>query len=387
MFIVLAACKYDPSAATPGGDGPASDGSVEDDAPPIDAPPNAWLKPWSHRKSITIDATKVAAPTGGLLGFPVLISLTDPEIGAVALTDGSDLVITGEDAMLPLPIEIERYVEGAVTAWVRVPVLDTTADTRLYLYYGNPAPPVTLPAAVWSSDFLAVWHLSQDPGPAQPDDIRDAATTHHGTADTAMGANDLIEVGQVGPAINFDGSGDFIDVPTAIDVGQNFTLSAWVFMDNASGIRTVFSNSLSGLNIPGYRLFVNSDGTSNRMVIFETSNGDAQSHLSATTDAARIPTQVWTHVAVIANRVNGSAKIFVDGVDRTVSATIRTDFANNASVEIARMGDIFTWDGRLDEIQLSSVRREPEWILTSFTNQGDPGGFYDVGAQELDPDP
>jgi len=385
VLVVVAACKYDPSAALDDG---ANDGpTVEDDTPPIDAPLNAWLDPWSHRKSITIDASLVAAPTGGLIDFPVMIALDDPEIAAVAFADGSDLVFTGDDAMTPLTLELEQYTAGKLTAWVKVPVLDTVADTRLYLYYGNPTPPVTLPAAVWSNAFLAVWHLSQNPGPAGAGDIRDAtANGHHGTADTALGTNDIIPMGQVGPAINFDGSGDFIDVPTAIDVGQSFTLSAWVFVEAGTAIKTVFSNSLSGLDKTGFRLFLNAQNTDNRMVLFETSNGNPSTHMTATTAVGMVPTQIWTHLAVVVNRAAGTARIYVDGVDQSVGTGIVTDFANNASVELGRMGDIFTWPGGLDEIQLSSVRRDPEWIQTAFANQHDPAAFYDVGEQELDPD-
>lgn len=384
VLSLVVGCSYTPpNAAT---DSSPGDGA-ETDAAPVDAPTDAWLTGWSHRKSITIDHTKVTAPDLGLRDFPVAILLpADPEIAAVARSDGADLVVTGADATTKLPIELERYASGEIALWVQVEALKADADTRLYLYYGNNSPPSVTPELVWTNQFLAVWHLNQTPAAGNAGDIKDAtANNHDGEPDDSMSDNDLFQNGFVGPAIRFDGGNEFIDIPSTITLGDQFTISAWVFhQGGTNGIKTVFSNSLSGLNVSGCRLFVNSDNSQDRRIIFETSNGTANA--SASTNANQMPVQIWTHVAVQVDRAAGAAKIYVDGVDRTISGTVRNDFANTtSSSEIARMGDLFTWIGRLDEIELASELRSEAWIKTAFSNQGKPAEFFDVGVQELDP--
>jgi hypothetical protein len=81
----------------------------------------------------------------------------------------------------------------------------------------------------------------------------------------------------------------------------------------------------------------------------------------------------------------GTAKLLVDGVDRATSNAIRTDFENTASIEIGRMGDLFTWAGTLDQVEIASETRPPEWVTTSFTNQNDPPSFYQVDPEETPP--
>ncbi len=386
VLSLVVGCSYHPPGALD--DATPGDGAGGDTLP-IDAPADAWLTGWSHRKSITIDHTKVSAPAAGLLDFPVAILLpADPEIAAVAQQDGSDLVVTGADATTTLPIDLERYaVNGEIALWTQLETLKADADTRLYLYYGNATPPAVAPEQVWTNQFLVVWHLNQSPGPGNPGDIKDAtANNHDGDPDGSMSDNDLFQNGFVGPAIKFDGGNEYLDIPSTISLGDQFTISAWLFhQGGTTGIKTVFSNSLSGLPVPGCRLFVNTDATQDRKIIFETSSGAANA--SASTNINQITAQTWTHVAVKVDRAAGGAKIFVDGVDRTVTGTIRNDFLTTTlSSEIARMGNEFTWIGRLDEVELASELRSDEWIATSFRNQGTPATFFAVGAQELEPD-
>src|SRR5262249_49362282 len=132
---------------------------------PIDTPPTAWLHPWSHRKAITLQASQIVAPgAGALVDFPVLISVIDPQIAASALATGADIVFTADDATMVLAGEIESFSPAfkSLVAWVKVPSLSATVDKRLYVYYGYAgpsSPPAQTPKAVWTADFLAVWHL------------------------------------------------------------------------------------------------------------------------------------------------------------------------------------------------------------------------------------
>lgn len=376
VLALLAGCSYAPASAT--GDGP-----IVPDGPPIDAPPGAWLSGWSHRKSITIKAAQVSAPSTGLQGFPVFVALDDAEIAAIAQSDGDDLIFTGADATTPLATEIERYNNGQLAAWVKVPALGNTTDTRLYLYYGNSDADGPEGEDVWTSSFLAVWHLANPPD--GNGSIKDATAVEHDGDPSGLVQADRVLDGKVGPALELDGDNDFVRIPSTIDIGDNFTLSAWVRLDaNQFNIKTIFSNSNSGFGRNGFRLFVNSDLSSDRRFLFETGNGTANAQ--ATTPANTIVDDEWTHVAVTVSRSGGNARIYVNGVDRSAAMGVVNNFGNNLMPSfIARMGDEFEWPGRIDEVELASERRTPDWILTTFRNQNAPAMFYDVGDQELDP--
>ena len=92
---------------------------------------------WGHRKSITIDKSKVVTDQKD---FPVMINLgSDPDLVGHAQTTGNDLVFTLSDGTTKLPCKVESYSSGngALVAWVKVPLLSSTENTRIYLYYGN----------------------------------------------------------------------------------------------------------------------------------------------------------------------------------------------------------------------------------------------------------
>jgi Bacterial Ig-like domain (group 3)/YDG domain/Concanavalin A-like lectin/glucanases superfamily/Domain of unknown function (DUF2341) len=120
----------------------------------------AWYNAsWTNRIAITIDHTKVSS---NLTNFPVLISLTNASLQASAQPNGNDLLFTSLDGTNKLSHEIESYTasNGSLVAWVNVPGLSASADTILYLYYGNSTTTNQENATrVWDSNFKAVWHL------------------------------------------------------------------------------------------------------------------------------------------------------------------------------------------------------------------------------------
>lgn len=124
---------------------------------------------YAHRRTITIDHTKV--PNTDQSNFPVLISGTYSYLATIANggnvqnANGYDVIFTSDaGCATKLDHEVETYTAttGAVTYWVRVPLLSHTNDTTIYLCYGNPA--ITTEQSnktgVWDSNFKAVYHLN-----------------------------------------------------------------------------------------------------------------------------------------------------------------------------------------------------------------------------------
>ena len=117
---------------------------------------------WLFRKPITIDSTKII---GDLDDFPVLVSITDPDLAASARADGFDIAFTGSNGSTKLDHEIEKYDGGTgeLVAWVRVR-LSASQDKTIYMYYGNAtAGDQQNATAVWNASYMSVHHMKESP--------------------------------------------------------------------------------------------------------------------------------------------------------------------------------------------------------------------------------
>jgi MSHA biogenesis protein MshQ len=291
-----------------------------------------------------------------------------------------------------LASEIESFDRTGIdplVAWVKVPSLAATADTTLYVYYGHPSPPAPAPAqapeAVWTADYLGVWHLQQDPAVGGPGNIRDATSGNLDGTAMDLDANDSVDA-KIGRGLSFNGTDEHVNFGLA-NFGNAFTISMWVRIANSSNVRSLLSNSASGADSDGFRLFVNTVGTANRRIIFETGNGGGGGGGNVGETAENAITQdVFAHVAAVVNRTAGTLKIYIDGQDRTEDGNILNTFQTNSDFEVGRFEDgLAHFPGILDEIQLSSTQRTIEWIRTSFNNQSQPGTFHTLGTEERRP--
>ncbi len=148
-----------------------------------------------------------------------------------------------------------------------------------------------------------------------------------------------------------DGATGFADGGN-LSVGDTFTIAAWVKTAAARmSIQTIAANGPGGASSNGFKFYVNSYQTSNQALVFECGNGTNGS--VATSVTAVIPDATWVHAAVVVNRTNGTARFFVNGVDRTSGSAIRTDFNTNADLNLGRMltGGFF-FGGNLDDVRI-----------------------------------
>jgi len=195
---------------------------------------------WGYRKKITIDYTKVS--TSDLSYFAVLINTTDvawkdtSNGGHVGQSDGGDILFTSSNGVTKLDHEIEKYTAttGELVAWVEVPTVSASANTVIYIYYGN-----ATCADQWNingtwneggtASIKGVWHLKEDPSGTAPQIIDSTSYANNGTSAGSMTTGDQVP-GQIGGSLDFDGSNDDIAIPdaTCFDIYTNLTISVWV---------------------------------------------------------------------------------------------------------------------------------------------------------------
>lgn len=200
---------------------------------------------YSYRRAITIRAASVS---GSVADFPVLVSIasnnelrTAANGGHVQNSNGYDIVFRAADGTTALPHEIESYypLTGQLTAWVKVPALSSTADTVIYMYYGDSSVATMQenPASVWDSNYKGVWHLSGS--------VLDSTSSANNGTDN--GTTDA--TGKIAKGRDFNGSSGYVSTAsTDLKTASSFTISLWFKADATNFAHHLVWQGESGAN-------------------------------------------------------------------------------------------------------------------------------------------
>ena len=201
----------------------------------------AWYNSsWLHRKSLTVDNTKVAA---NLTNSAVLISITDTDLRDDAQNDGDDILFTSSDGTTKLSHEIEKFdgSTGELVAWVKVPTLSSSSDTVLYMYYGNGSSASQQDASnVWDSNYKSVLHMKEDPSGTAPQMRDSTSNSNHATSLGSMTSGDLVS-GKIDGSLDFDAADDYLrrTYDPDFDFGTgSFSVSGWFKTTGPAGSLT-----------------------------------------------------------------------------------------------------------------------------------------------------
>lgn len=339
-----------------------------------------WLEGYSHRMKITIHETMIPG-TEPLIDFPMLFSYSDTLLkstvngGYVSFPDGRDIRFTGPDRLTLLEFEFEYYDPGSGTlvAWVRIPLLPATANSEVFLYFGDPeGSPGWNSSEVWSNQYTAVWHMNDDPSATAPQ-ITDATSfMNHGTTGGTMAENDLVE-GKISGGIDFDGVDDYATMPVNGFNTDSGAVEMWINLDSIPLTASDFFFAHRQQN-----------PISDRVYLRVWDSGAWGTGMGDTYDLARgssLDTATWHHLVITWDGTEVSG--FLDGVKdygpQSFSAldTIREIFVM-AWMPLSKLAD-----GTLDELRVSSIPRDSGWIEASYRNQNQPGLYYQVNSFEL----
>ena len=321
---------------------------------------------WTARQIVTISP---ALADSDLTGFPFLVSITDPtnDVFANAQATGNDILFTAADGTTKLSHEIEFYDPGAglLYAWVRVPLLSSSADTTLYMYYGNAAAPDQQDVGgTWDSDFVTVQHLQETTG------THFDSTTYNndGTPQNGVTQN---ATGQVDGADQFDGSNDLVlvvDDPNLQVV--EMTVEAWVYVPGSipGGFHGITVHAPSSSN--WYGLYNNG----NRFHYRWSTGAVRRTDFSATFAANQ-----WYYVAGVLDVPNDRVLTYQN---ETTDTTISGPSLPTPTSGSTRIGTAFAsselFQGFIDEVRISRIARSPAWIRASYRVQNAPEAYMTV---------
>ena len=168
----------------------------------------------------------------------------------------------------------------------------------------------------------------------------------HSNAGTLSG-NTCWKGGKFGPALDFDGSGDYVDCGTdsSLDfTSENFTISFWVNHDTTSVKQHYFSRGKLSTN--GYYLENHGDGN----IYFVTNQSG---NFQLTYGPSGIAAGSWCHIVIVRDEVKGKIYVNAGEINYSAQPTIVDPASSGYSAKIAAEYDgTDTLNGLIDHVRI-----------------------------------
>jgi len=334
---------------------------------------------YSKRKKITIDPNQVSG-TGNLTDFPVLINISsDTDLrttgngGDVTDAQGDDIIFR-DSGGAQLDHEVEKYTPttGQYIAWVRIPTLSGSANTVIYIYYGNSSVTTSQEDidGVWEANYVGVWHLDEGGTGTRADS---SGTGNNGTP-TNYDGDEATSSGRIDGADDFDGTNDYISVAhhATLAPTDRITVECWAKSDDSlSQYDALVLKTQDTTYNYGYGFQFNNSTT-----IYFHVNGFWDDAAAASVTASN-----WNHYVGLYDGSN--VRIFVNGTEGTANAYTGSIDTTTNDLQIGRARiDTKCFPGIIDEVRVSNTNRSSDWIKTCYNNQSNPSTFYSVGSEE-----
>ncbi len=341
---------------------------------------NWWNNNWGFRKKIEINKSQVQST---LIDFPVLINISDSDLNQKAENDGHDIAfVSYSDNTTKYSHEIETYSEGNLTAWVKIPRLSSIENTSIWMYYNNSDSSIQEnPSMVWDDNFVMIHHLEEEDIDGGVGDISDSTKNKNNGTTSGMDINDDIDA-VVNGGFDFDGNNDSILIPydstlNFSGTGNELTLSAWINVQDL----THDGGIIGRWQGTGKHQYVLKFESSTNNIKFAVHDGEFK---IAESFNNTIIQDTWIHVAGVGNGTNLSVYINGEQSFKTTPSYGNISIIGNDNLTIGEEGespDNF-FEGRLDELRLSTLKRNQSWIKTSYNTIFNQSNFIKLEKEE-----
>lgn len=292
-----------------------------------------------------------------LTNFPILIVLTPSRVGNYAgfAADGADIRFRDGDANLAY--EIEKWdPAGASYIWVGVPEISDPTDS-ITLVWNNPAAiSAESPRALWSGDYMGVWHLNIADGEGLYPN-----STGQGSDGTNFGAAEV--PGAIGGALSFTATeSDYVDTGST-EALNNWTVSVWAMSPAAPD-----GSASSG---PVHR-------EANYQINWN--HGDANFRAGAALNVSEAwhaattgPLEGNTWYNLVGTYDGETLRAYRNGVLVTENTTPSGNPAEEVNtLKFARhAAGANYFNGTVDEVQILRAARSADWIANQYASSSD----------------
>ena len=309
-----------------------------------------WNADWTHRSRITLDTTATGQPTKeAVQALPLALRLHSGNFDFASVKDdGGDLRLVAGDDKTPLAFRIERFdaINELAVVWVQVPTVLPGSDKNVIYAYGGNAKAVAETAAATGFDapMLAAFHLGTTDGAEAISGLKSSSPLTVEATGLLGGAAKLS-----GTALLFPAS-DKLRIPA----NGALTVSLW-FKPEANPSGTVLQFGALALSIKDGKLSARV-GT-------------------AVLQGGMLSPGAWNHLALTLG--GGQAALYLNG------ASVAQAAATTPLIEgELRVGDGV--QGVVDELQISSSMRSPDWLALSAASQGIEGKLVQASLESGD---
>ncbi|MBN2036567.1 MAG: DUF2341 domain-containing protein [Chitinispirillaceae bacterium] len=342
-----------------------------------------WNPSWKYARELLLNTTQAGAGVAGTVaGFPVLVRLTSAHFSfPEAKADGADIRFTKPDNTF-LSYEIERWDSSgnAAEVWVNVDtILGNNSSQYVVMYWGNPdAASGSNGAAVFNTanGFQGVWHLSEAGNTTAFDAT---ANGYNGTPHNMTAASSV--AGAIGNARAFNGSSQYITMSNTASSNLNFpedgsySMSVWVYADT---LDTLW-RAIAGKGHEQYYLQLK--GLGNNRATWEFVEFHNQSGWEYTEDS--VPpapgSGTWLHLTGV--RSGSGQRLYINGTLTVNAPSLMAGSYSRVtsdnftigryarSVTIPYYQGLSYFNGRIDEVRVSSRVPGADWIKLCYMNQ------------------
>jgi len=273
--------------------------------------------------------------------------------------------------------EIERFnsATGELVAWVKLPILSSTADTTIYMYYGrSDISSQQNPTGVWDSNYKLVQHLDE----ATENLYDSTSNTNYGKPE---GGAVQGTAGKIDGAILFDGINDSVNMTNreSLNPTSKITVEAWInFKSLGNGVGYYNSRAVSkGKPWIDGGYTINDEDDHLRFCV---RTGDTERTVSTT---GTISINQWYYVA--GSYSGTTLRIYLNGDQNNYAVVSGALQPSTGDLFLACEDRDRYFNGIIDEVRISDVARDASWIKTCYNNLNDPSSFITVGAQQGSP--
>jgi len=329
---------------------------------------------YSNYKTLTIESDYVDST---LTNFPVWVHNTSTDFANNILSSARDIAFYDSTNSTRLNHEIEIWdsVTGEIGVWVNVTSVASGADTVFYMYY-NDSDTVDNrdhnPTEVWDGNYIGVFHMNETDGR----DCNDSTAYDNDGRYQSNLPNRTTGYCGYGQQFVYD-DGDYIDMPGGCSSAANGTIEAWVKCDGSAG-----GDDNQGVvyDRPGDTDYiVLALLAANDTYYFYSKDGNVY-QWRLWFDASPVANKCWHHLN--AGWENG-AQSFLVNTSYAVGLTDGTTgyFTNGTTVGVSHTLSGQYWNGQMDEIRFSNIKRSDDWLNTTFHSQNESTNFLTFGDQ------
>jgi len=352
-----------------------------------------FLAGFSKRKPIRYGTVK---PASNQTAFSLLVKASsDADIGAELST--RKLAVTLADGTTQVGYGALKFASAggladlALRAKVDLDSSAATNDVLGYLYYDATATDQQNKAVAVDSNTQGYWPLEEDPSGSAPQVLDWTSNASHGTSQGSMTSGDLV-AGQVGYGLEFDGTDDYLSVPSFALPTSAITFSCWwkptvAVSDNDFILFRIFD--LTG-NTRVYDVFPRFKDDPSNSGYYGWYNNGVEGRL-VTDLSGYFAQNTWCHLV---HTYDGTTnRVYINGVERGsntpgVDATWDTSTADDLRFGSTGQEPVVNFPRLvLDEARLDNVARSADWVAYDYQNQFNNGNTVTLGAEEVESDP